>query len=418
VIRRFITGFIFSTAPLEEKAYGWVCLLVTTLVLLALLVNTVLGLDPALRILSYLGLAGYLPLYLMWRFLPHHPRYPFLLLLFSTLLLMIGWFPNGGIVGSIPFFYLTVLFLAGLLLKPRMLALFCGVCLLQILALTGIELQYPSLLTPYSSKFQQALDLFISFSFVGITSMFWMHKVHHAYQQERENALLANQVKSQFLSRMSHELRTPLNIIIGLTQQMRKKNLSPDRQALYLSRVEDNGLQLLELVNQLLDVSRIEAGRLDLDYRLCHLNTLLHTLVEQLEVTALNKGLQLRLCLPEQECSLQTDIARLRQILLNLLGNALKFTSSGAVTLRLEASPEAFLIHVEDTGPGISATQQQHLFEPFSRLAEAAGIEGSGLGLSIAHSLALHMNYQLRLEPSTVGTHFVLILPLTLASPA
>lgn len=418
MIRRFIAGLVFSTAPLEEKAYGWVCLLVTSLVLLALLVNTVLGLDPSLSTLSYLGLAGYLPLYLMWRFLPHHPRYPFVLMVFSTFLLIIGWFPNGGMVGSIPFFYLTILFLAGLLLNRLQLAIFCCLCLLQVFILTALELQYPLLLTPYESKYQQVLDLFISLSFVGITSMIWMHVVHHAYQRERENALLANQVKSQFLSRMSHELRTPLNIIIGLTQQMRKKALSPDRQALYLSRVEDNGLQLLELVNQLLDVSRIEAGRLDLHYSLCHLNTLLHTLVEQLELTAQNKNLQLALHLPEQECSLRTDIARLRQILLNLLGNALKFTARGSVTLRLQVSPEAFFIHVEDTGPGISEAQKQKLFEPFSRLADTASIEGTGLGLSIAHSLALNMGYQLYLEPSAVGTHFVLMLPQALPSPA
>jgi signal transduction histidine kinase/CheY-like chemotaxis protein len=230
--------------------------------------------------------------------------------------------------------------------------------------------------------------------------------------ESMKEAEKANQAKSLFLANMSHELRTPLNAILGFTQLMLRSNsaavsntLTPQTQQRYLDTISRSGEHLLALINNVLEMSKIEAGRITFQATNFDLYALLDTLQQMLRLKAESKNLQLRFersrDVPQFVC---TDEAKLRQVLINLLGNAIKFTSAGSVTLRVQKGGKRFLhFAVIDTGPGIVATECDRLFEPFVQTATGLhSQEGTGLGLSISRKFVQLMGGEITVE-STVG---------------
>jgi signal transduction histidine kinase/CheY-like chemotaxis protein len=209
-------------------------------------------------------------------------------------------------------------------------------------------------------------------------------------QEAKETADGANQAKSEFLANMSHELRTPLNAILGFSQLMqRDPSLSPEHQR-YTDIINRSGEHLLELINDILEMSKIEAGLLTLNEDSFNLHLMLDSIQNMLYLKAKSKGLELSFQgtsdVPEY---IKTDESKLRQVLINLLGNAIKFTQQGSVILRARIQPDGkrqkLVFEVEDTGPGIAPDDLGQLFRPF--VQTSTGIksgEGTGLGLSIS----------------------------------
>jgi len=226
----------------------------------------------------------------------------------------------------------------------------------------------------------------------------------------RDAAEAASRAKSDFLSRMSHELRTPLNSVIGFARVLRRNGAGTfgTDNLTYLDRIQANGEHLLKLVNDILDVAKIEAGRVSVERGPVRLDALVREIVEQLEGQARPAEVALRADVPQLPVMVETDARLLRQILINLAGNALRFTHRGQVVLSLIADPvthEPRRIDVRDTGIGIPPDRQRAIFEPFeqadSTTSRAYG--GTGLGLSIARSLCEALGYRLSLE-SVVGS--------------
>jgi PAS domain S-box-containing protein len=210
-------------------------------------------------------------------------------------------------------------------------------------------------------------------------------------REAKETAEEATRIKSDFLANMSHEIRTPLNGILGYTELI-LDNLygeTPEKMHKALGRIQQNGRHLLGLINDLLDLSKIEAGKLTLTLADYSLNSVVHNVFVAVESLANEKKLALKMAVPSDLPISFGDERRITQVLLNLVGNAIKFTDTGTVTVTAEAAVDTFTIVVRDTGPGISAEDQLTIFEEF-RQADSSATKtkgGTGLGLAIARRI-------------------------------
>jgi signal transduction histidine kinase len=228
---------------------------------------------------------------------------------------------------------------------------------------------------------------------------------------------VASQHKSQFLANMSHELRTPLNAILGYTELMLDQIYGevPGKMRGVLDRVQSNGRHLLGLINDVLDLSKIEAGQLTLTVANYSLEDVVHGVVTSVESLATEKQLALKLDIPSKLPAGRGDERRIAQVLLNLVGNAIKFTEKGEVAIAASASNGSFNIAVRDTGPGISPADQVKIFEEFHQADNSATKTkgGTGLGLSIAKRIVEMHGGRIWVESSLgSGATFSLSLPV------
>ena len=226
----------------------------------------------------------------------------------------------------------------------------------------------------------------------------------------------ASRHKSEFLATMSHELRTPLNAIIGFSQVLKEQMYGPlnEKQVDYVEDVLGSGQHLLNLINDILDLAKVEAGRMELQPSTFELPELLENAASMVRERAIRQGIGLTVATDSSVGVMEADERKVKQILFNLLSNAVKFTpGGGSVTLAATAGEEEVVISVRDTGVGISAEDQEKIFEEFYQVGASRTQEGTGLGLALTRRLVeLHRgDLSLESEPG-VGSTFTVTMPL------
>jgi CheY-like chemotaxis protein len=258
--------------------------------------------------------------------------------------------------------------------------------------------------------------------FVGtVLDMTDRKKVEEALQAAKENAETANSAKSSFLANMSHEIRTPLGAIMGFVSLLKDSDVNEQMRADYVSIIERNSVQLLRIIDDILDLSKVEAGLMLIERIDFSLIELLSDFSSLMGFRAREKGILFELkaetVLPSV---INSDPTRIRQVLMNIVGNAIKFTDRGSVILKVSFSQNKLFFEVEDTGRGISESQVQNLFQPFSQgdISTTRKYGGTGLGLVLTRKLseALGGSFVLKSSKPDYGSIFVASIGVELST--
>ncbi len=327
-----------------------------------------------------------------------------------------------GDAGHLLDYMALVMLLSSLLLSVQgtvvtVLAVLAGILVLPGLS-AGLELTSPTIIS--AILFNSLMGaLMVVGSIVRSQDLMQIERQSRELAAAVREAEQANKLKDQFLANMSHELRTPLNAIIGFTEVMMMglTGTLPQRADHAISRIHLNSERLLTLIDDVLDISKIEAGRREIVKQPFEPGDLLSFLDLDMKRQADSKGLELVTVLdPDLPTKLIGDTRCMEQILSNLVSNAIKFTEEGRITVSLERlSPEEWAIIVKDTGVGIPAHAQEYIFEKFRQVdgTSRRAYSGSGLGLAIVRELALLMDGNIKVQSRPgIGSTFTVTLPL------
>lgn len=265
----------------------------------------------------------------------------------------------------------------------------------------------------YTKRDLEFLELLAPYVYISLRNA----KLFTIEQESTRKATEAQRLKSEFLSNMSHELRTPLTSIIAYTDILsRDYDSFNERQQKSVDRIKLSSQHLLNLINDILDLSKIEAGMMNIQKSEVDLDMLILSAISTFEIQTQQKGLQLQLMDTSEKVVFKTDEIRVKQILINLISNAIKFTESGGIYLSVETKSDKVYIAVRDTGIGIPEDSKELIFESFRQVDGSASRKagGTGLGLAISQRLATLLDGTLELDSQVgSGSKFTLVLPYT-----
>jgi signal transduction histidine kinase len=285
-------------------------------------------------------------------------------------------------------------------------------------ALVGVITMWRRQVRPFTDKQIALVKTFADQAVIAVENV----RLFQELQDRTEQLEVASKHKSQFLANMSHELRTPMNAILGYTELVVDEIYGEVPGAIreVLERVQQSGQHLLALINDVLDLSKIEAGQLTLSLSEYAMQEVVQAVLASIESLAAEKQLALKVDLPSDLPTGKGDPQRIRQVLLNLLGNALKFTDSGEVGIRVSCADETFTVAVSDTGPGISDVEQQNIFDEFHQADNSSTRKhgGTGLGLAISRKIVELHGGRIWVESSLgKGSTFWFTIPVEAERP-
>lgn len=341
------------------------------------------------------------------------------------LMLPFAFFYNGGIHAGAPNWCILAMVFITLTVRGRLRIFLLISDIVVTIICYALSYYYPGLVVPYSTD-SAYVDSLSSLIITGImtTSMF-LFQLHMAGQEreilkkQQEEIANLNMAQNRFFSSMSHEIRTPVNTIVGLNEMILRENIS-DEVAQDAAQVRAAGKLLLHLVNDILDMSKLESGKMELSEAEYKLGDMLSDIIGMVWLPAREKGLDLHVEVdPELPARLYGDEIRIKQILINILNNAIKYTSEGSVTLTVgreseDSADKIITFTVSDTGIGIKKEFMPHLFSAFRRVddTENRQIEGTGLGLAIVRQFVDLMHGSITVDSVyTRGSVFTIRLP-------
>jgi signal transduction histidine kinase len=266
---------------------------------------------------------------------------------------------------------------------------------------------------PFSDRQIALLETFADQAVIAIENV----RLFQEIQEKNEQLETAMRYKSQFLANMSHELRTPLNGILGLTEMILDKIYGevPEKIRSALDDVQASGRHLLGLINDVLDLSKIEAGRATLSLQEYSMREVVQAVFTAMQPLAAAKNLALKVTVSPDLPPGKGDQRRIAQVLMNLVGNAIKFAESGEIRVELKASNDSFIVSVSDTGPGIAPADQERIFAEFQQVdgSSSRAKGGTGLGLAIAKRIIEMHGGRIWVESKIgVGSTFTFLLPV------
>jgi signal transduction histidine kinase len=286
---------------------------------------------------------------------------------------------------------------------------------LNIVLLFIIEYYSPSSMLAYPDLKVRSIDIYLSLFFYSSLMILLLFIIKKDFVRQTEKAIRSDKLKSAFLSNMSHEIRTPMNAIVGFSELLENESNYVKRHQ-YTTIIKNSGNNLLKLINDIIDLSKIEAGDLQLNYSNFGVRDIFQEINEIYSLELLKKeksDIKFGFRLPDGNFVIYSDPIRLKQVLFNLLNNSVKFTTKGSITFTCEKMKSELLFSVTDTGTGIPEEDQKKIFERFSKINyQGLNTDGSGIGLSIVEKIVglFEGRVWLKSKPGE-GTTFFFTIP-------
>ena len=369
-----------------------ICFFTAILGILGTIINIIISMGWVAILSTFVPTALFTPVYLIgWK----KEKYIFskyIIILVSIILLDFQWFINFGSSGPILYLYVIVESFIIIFFVKKERTILTLFVFINVTLLFFIEYRFPGIIGKYPGESARLLDLYWGLLIYLFISILLLNIALKFYKSQQEKAQLADKLKSAFLANMSHEIRTPMNGILGFAELLKEPNLSGDEQQEFINIIEKSGQRMLNIINDIIDISKIESGLTKIDIQDTNINDqieYIHTFFKH-DVEMKGITLSTKTPLSEDEAEIKTDPEKLYAILLNLVKNAIKFTHKGSIEFgyckRTDVEPEVLEFYVKDTGIGIPKDKQKVIFERFVQadISDSHAYQGAGLGLAIS----------------------------------
>lgn len=387
--------------------------------LISLVVNIILGFDLYLLAIPLFSLIIFVVVYYLARMEKYVDFAKWLFLGSIFIFINLLWYYNYGSHG--PWFYLVILLYSYLIfmMAGRQLFIISIVLVLNVVVLFVFEYHYPDAVGNYPNEYSRIVDTYMAILLYGAVAYVLMTIAKRLYLKEYQKAKESDRLKSSFLANMSHEIRTPLNAIVGFSNLLAEDEVDSDEKEQYVEIINQSNASLLRLIDDVLDVSLIEADQMKISHREVALNQLFNNMLVTYQKVLKEKGketIKLELEIPDKQYFVQADPARINQVMVNLLDNAIKFTHQGKVSFGFKKE-EAFLhFFVADTGIGIDPQYVDALFERFFKVEDDQKklYRGTGIGLYLSKKVVELMGGKIWVDSKLhKGSVFHFTLPAT-----
>lgn len=404
-----------SASAFEDQLSLLTSISVTIILAFSTIFNVAMGLKNSLIVSSFVGAIIYFGLYLLGRFVN---RGKLFLLFFSIITLFyldIIWYLNYASNGPVlPLFVVFYAFLI-LVFNRKYYALIFLIIFLNLLGMYLVESVYYNEIGTYLNIETKLSDIYMGMVFSLLVIYSFVVAIKKNYIHEQERARMSDRLKSAFLANMSHEIRTPLNAIVGFSSLISEADLTEDDKIMFREQVQSNSDYLISLIEDIIDVSKIESNQLTIKLQEINVVPLITKIVQTFQLAiASNKNVRVVTNLGATAILVTADQVRLEQILRNLLANAIKFTDDGVIEVDCEKRNDFYIFSVKDTGIGIHLEHQLAIFERFRKIDNSKQYlhRGTGIGLFLSKQLVELLGGKIWVESEVgVGSTFYFTIP-------
>jgi len=412
-------GFI----DFEGNFLSTVSLIAAIISFIGLILNYFNDFPTVLIIIPLVALIFYLTIYIISKKRKNKSIQKWILSVGTLIILNLLWFHNYGYRGPAPYFFAIIYGVLIYVWHEKELQLVTGIIIINVLIIFYLDLYYPHITEEYADRQHKVIDIYSGvFFYIGL-SFLVIFRAKNSYINEYKKAKNAEMLKTAFLANMSHEIRTPLNAIVGFSNLLAESDLPLNKRFEYKELVEENNSYLLQLISDILDISKIESQQLIINKKAVNLNVLITNIYNSIVISQkkkFNPDIKFSLNLLPDDFTITTDETCVNQIITNLVDNAFKFTDKGEINIKLSISENNVVIEVSDTGIGIKEENIEKVFERFYRIDNNVSknrdnslYRGTGLGLYLSRKLAALLEGNLwAISKRGEGSVFFLTLPL------